>query len=164
MKIVRVEDFKLDSKVMLSELCEFMNIEYDNALEKSSFGGKKFWGANLKYRANKFDNTRHVPMLNLPKKERRIFSLISLRFNRAVGYGGIDLTPLEKTMAFAYLLVPMQWDIKWFKEDFRLKELLKLFYERIKIVFIYYRNLTAHRQYEIMRKSLINCKKGFDQR
>ncbi len=175
MRIVRVEDFASNAKSILTELCKFINIQYDSTLETSSFGGKKYWGANPKYRSNKFDNKRHSLELGLARKERRIFSLIGLRFNKVTGYRGIDLTYMEKKLAFVYLLAPTRWGVEWFRENFiyaffskhknknviipgiitRIKELLKLLYEKGKTVYVYYRDSKADKQYKVLKENLI---------
>ena len=75
-RIVRIEDFEKHSKYCLTQLCEFVGISYQSSLECSTFFGKKWNGANPKFRHTKFTNER-LALPKITKRETNIFYLIS---------------------------------------------------------------------------------------
>ena len=168
MKIVRIEDFAKHSKYILSELCGFMGIEYDGALERSTFCGKKYWGANLSYKANEFSTQRHTLELTLGRGEKRILSLMNERLNKITGCGSLKLSPFERKIAFIWLLLPVKQDIEWFRENIikanfkrkisAIEVLAKLVFERIRLACIFYRNRRADKEYEKIAESFIRYK------
>jgi len=117
-RFVRVEDFSNYKDYILRELCKYMGIRYDICLESSTFGGKKYWGANTSYKSNHFQESRHNFPLAMSNQDKIVLSLLNKRFGVIKGYKLFDISAFYKYSAVFWLLMPMEEDIKLVKECF----------------------------------------------
>jgi len=172
MRIIRIEDFAEHSKLLLTKLCEYLEIEYDPVLKESTFGSKLYWGANPHYKSNKFNNLRHVTPKNVNRFEQLLFYTMNRKLNKITEYSNIKPTSIEKKLSIIWLLLPISEDFKWFKRAFSFNEykglldysgkkpsiivmIIKLMIERIRLIKIYFRNLNDVSNYERIKNNLI---------
>jgi hypothetical protein len=154
-RFVRVEDLSNHKEYILRELCKYIGIQYDATLESSTFGGKKYWGANTQYKSNQFLESRHNFPLVMSKRDRVILTLVNKRLSVIKGYKLDDISVFYRVTAFFWLLIPMEEDIKLAKELFvqypwkrifinsgkpfsRIRILLSFMKERLKTILYYY--------------------------
>ena len=173
MKIIRIEDFELYHRHIMTKLCKYLNIEYCSSLEKSTFGLKEYWGANTKYKSNTFLVSRHKKPLSLKRHELVLFGIINKDLNQITGYSSVKLTRIENKFWYLWLLLPFQEDFNWFKREFIYNEskgavdysgrrqskliiMLKLIYERLKLIRVVIRNSNENDNYLKIKKCLIN--------
>tara|TARA_B100000315_G_C14438701_1_gene523687 strand:- start:309 stop:941 length:633 start_codon:yes stop_codon:yes gene_type:complete len=171
MRIVRVEDFSKYSKYIMTKLCDYLKIDYDGSLEISSFGSKLYWGANPNYKNNKFSKIRHLRLLPLKRRELIVFSIMNKRLNKITGYRTIKLSWLEKKLVVLWLLLPFPEDIRWLKKEalspdysgnyqnlFNVIKWIKndWFQERKTLLKINKRNSYSNKNYDLVKKYIIN--------
>lgn len=173
MKIVKIEDFAEHSQYIMIKLCEYLDIDYDVSIEKSSFGSKLYWGANPNYKSNRFIIGRHVKPLFSKRNELLLFSIMNKEINQITGYQSIQLSWFENKLIIFWLLLPFSEDIKWLKRVFyyneykglpdysgnypsRILMILKLIKERLILLKTYIRNSSSQENYGKIKKYLIN--------
>ena len=173
MRIIKIEDFAEHSQTILIKLCDYLGIDYNTSLEKSTFCSKLYWGANPNYNSNKFSKTRHIMPLPLKRHELLLFSTINKEINQITGYSNIQLSWLEEKLCVMWLFLPFSEDLEWVKRAFYYNEykglldysgkhpsriimILKLIKERIKLLKIYIRNLRSKENYNRIKKYLIS--------
>jgi hypothetical protein len=172
-RIVRIEDFEKHSKYCLTQLCEFVGISYQSSLECSTFFGKKWNGANPKFRHTKFTNER-LALPKITKRENNIFYLISKKFNTITGYKNLSITFLDKLLFPIWLFLPLPEDFQLVKQLFfsksntkllihngeslsKYKVIIQLFKERLKLFFFLINDMKLDREYESIKRSFIKC-------
>ena len=167
-RIVKVEEFFSEDYVILG-LCSFLNIDYDSSLRKSTFNGKKWWGANPTYKLNKFSIDRHKINYELSFVESCLFSIVFRKHYNIFGYIRPN-SSCKYLPVFFQLLLPTTEDFKWFKNIFTtlsrsdgsVKYLMRktgsLIVERLRLISFFY-NEKSHRYDSIIKKSLISKNK-----
>ena len=172
MRIVKIEDFAEHSKYIMIQLCEYLNIDYDNSLEISSFGSKLYWGANPNYKSNKFITDRHIKPLPAKRYELLLFSIMNKQINQITGYPSVKLLWIEKKLIVLWLLLPFTEDFNWIKKAIYYNEykgfpdytgnapsrfliILKLLKERFNLIRIYFRNKRSKKNYKKIKEYLI---------
>jgi len=164
-RIVKVEEIFSDDYVMLG-LCSFLHIDYDSSLRKSTFNGKKWWGANPTYKLNKFSLDRHKIKYELSFAESCLFSIVFRKHYNIFGYVKPNCS-CKYLPVFFLLFLPTREDFNWFKnifttlsrEDGNLKYLMhitaSLIIERLRLIAMLY-NEKSHKYDCFIKKSLIS--------
>ena len=164
-RIVKVEEIFSDDYVMLG-LCSFLHIDYDSSLRKSTFNGKKWWGANPTYKLNKFSLDRHKINYELSFLESCLFSIVFRKHYNIFGYIKPN-SSCKYLPVFFQLLLPTTDDFKWFKNIFKtlsrddgsvkylMRKTASLILERLRLIALFY-NKKSHRYDSIIKKSLIS--------
>ena len=177
MKLIKIEDFAEHSKSIMQQLCKYLDIDYNLSLETSSFNSKLYWGANPKYKNNKFSNIRHIDPIPVKKNERVLFSIINHELNKITGYPSIKLSWLERKLKVWWLFLPFSEDIKWTINAFyynkfkgqldyygryqsRIRIILRLIKERFDLLYIYIRNSRKKGNYDKIKGYLIKPHNG----
>ncbi len=118
LKIVRIEDFEDNIEFIMRHLCKFIGIKYNGVLAQSTFGSKKYWGANPLYKVNAFSSSRHKSRNKITYVEENIFYLAFKKYCDSLGY---ELIKPKKYLSFFCIFTvffPMKYDIYWLKNNF----------------------------------------------
>jgi hypothetical protein len=157
----KLEDLHEYPREVLKQLCRFMEIEYQPCLEKSTIGGKKYWGHNPdpKVRLYGFapEYHRNDRSRELSRVERIILVTLNYRLNKILNYAMPELKYWEKGLALFYYFGLRPLDVLWMKGDpsslnlFRFKFLK----ERLRLIILFCKNIFSRRAYKKIRDSFI---------
>jgi hypothetical protein len=161
MIIFRFEDLNLNLKSIMIKLSEYLNVDFSDSLLKSTFGGLKYWGNNIKKISSNLDFNRLNAPSGLSRKDLLILNIINKEYCEALDYKNIKLNIFEKFLIPLIIFLPLDDEIHYLKEfKFKntilyLKFLLSYLPKRAFLLSISYFTKFSKR-YKYLKANLIN--------
>lgn len=132
MHILKLENLGENFENELKKICNFMEIDFDLCVLKSTFGGKKFWG-------NTYNNPREKYVPNeiqvekiLSKKDFAILSEINKKIMEEFEYSNKSFIGKSKIFPALKIFFPLDDEIEFFR-NFKFKNLISY----LKFLFFY---------------------------
>jgi len=125
-KVVRVED--LDRKCIFDKFCQWLNISYDETLEKSTWGGMLWLGDSLS--SKNLDGGRSRNILKnkweqkLSSSDKLIFNYIFNNRLKHYDYSYKEINFIDSILVFFLILLPLSYESRFFSFSY-LREVLK---------------------------------------
>ena len=125
-RVVRVED--LDRKCIFDKFCQWLNIRYDESLEKSTWAGMLWLGDSLS--SKNLDGGRSRNILKnkweekLSSSDKRIFNYIFNNRLKHYGYSYKEINFIDSILVFFLILLPLSYEARFFSFSY-LKDVLK---------------------------------------
>ena len=161
MYFIKLENLGFNKEKIMKRLSEILEIDFNETMLKSTFGGKKYWSNSIEKQTNHFDKSRHTGEINLPRKDLIILDLINAELNKLLSYESIKLRLSEKLMIPFLIFFPMKDEIDFIK-NFKISKFfiyLKFFFiffpKRIRMLQIILLNKFS-KKYEYISKKIIN--------
>ena len=161
MYFFKLEDLGNNLETIMKKVANILNIEFNQSMLVSTFGGEKYWSNSVEKQSNEFDRSRHKDEINLPKNDIKIIYFINSQLVDVMNYRKIQLTRTDNSMLPIFCLLPMEDEINFIK-DIEIKHwiiifkfLIFYFPKRIILILIIFLNKFSSR-YSYIYEKLIN--------
>ena len=161
MYFIKLENLGFNKEKIMKRLSEILEIDFNETMLKSTFGGKKYWSNSIEKQTNHFDKSRHIGEVKLPRKDLIILNLINSELNKLLSYESVKLRVSEKLIIPFLIFFPMKDEIDFIK-NFKISKLfiylkffLIFFPKRIRMLQIILFNKFSNK-YEYISKKIID--------
>tara|TARA_E500000178_G_C17001859_1_gene746093 strand:+ start:79 stop:1164 length:1086 start_codon:yes stop_codon:yes gene_type:complete len=122
MHILKLENLEQNFEVEMKKICNYMEIDFDSCVLKSTFGGKKFWGNTYKNPREKYVPNKINIEKTLSKKDLIILSKINEKIMEEFGYNNKSYTNKSEIFSTLNFFFPLDDEIEFLK-NFKFKNL-----------------------------------------
>ena len=161
MYFFKLEDLGNNLETIMKNVANILNIEFNQSMLASTFGGEKYWSNSVEKQSNEFDRNRHKDEINLPKNDLKIIYSINSQLIDVMNYEKIQLTTADKIMLPIFCFLPMEDEIDFIKnieiKHWKIFFKFLIFYlpKRIRLIMIIFLNKFSSR-YSYISEKLIN--------
>ena len=124
MLIIKFEKLKDSLKEQMIKICKYINIQYEDTLLKSTFGGYKYWGNTFDNPRDRFENSKNSAYENSSERELFFLSKINFKILKRFGYEKELLKRKNNYINYLAFFFPLKDEINFIK-SFEIKLSIK---------------------------------------
>ena len=121
MKIIKLEKLGKNTEMEMKKVCDYIGINFDNVLLKSTFGGLKYWGNTINLQRNSYEEKNYDSFINANKTDLKVLEILNHRIFKEF-YKEENILNVKK-FDFYKVIYPLKDEILFLK-DFSPKYIL----------------------------------------